>query len=300
MPLKDLNKDGQPLDVGFCYHQNRQKALYSLVGILDGIRSDGLIDEIELTFLDVWMKEHASLSRNRLFKEVERRIFQIRSDGQVTKEELSEFKSAINYLIENFVEITTDFYSNESDKEILIGLCKGIDANRKLLDPEIGYLNWWIKNNSYLQNSWPGSDLHRLLARILADGVVTNSERAELQEFIRSVFGDSLSQGAVTGLSTTLPVDRDVKITFKNRIFCLTGKFLHGPRKICETKVKDKGGLVSDSITRDLSYLVIGTLSSRDWKFSSHGRKIEKAIEYRDAKGVGISIVSEEMWLASF
>ncbi|EOK6384613.1 NAD-dependent DNA ligase, partial [Escherichia coli] len=42
-------------------------------------------------------------------------------------------------------------------------------------------------------------------------------------------------------------------------------------------------------------FLVIGTLSSRDWKFSSHGRKIEKAISYRDDNGAKLKIISEEM-----
>lgn len=33
----------------------------------------------------------------------------------------------------------------------------------------------------------------------------------------------------------------------------------------------------------------------RDWKFSSHGRKIEKAISYRDDNGAKLKIISEEM-----
>ena len=59
--------------------------------------------------------------------------------------------------------------------------------------------------------------------------------------------------------------------------------------------VTKNGGLISGNVTKKINYLVIGTLSSRDWKFSSHGRKIEKAISYRDDEGVELEIISEEM-----
>ena len=53
----------------------------------------------------------------------------------------------------------------------------------------------------------------------------------------------------------------------------------------------------SSSVTLKTDYLVIGDLSSRDWKFSSFGRKIEKAIEYRDSGKSDVAIISEQMWL---
>ena len=49
-------------------------------------------------------------------------------------------------------------------------------------------------------------------------------------------------------------------------------------------------------MSRAVNYLVIGTLASRDWRFSSHGRKIEKAVKLR-GQGVPIRIISERVWL---
>ena len=46
----------------------------------------------------------------------------------------------------------------------------------------------------------------------------------------------------------------------------------------------------------DLDYLVIGSLASREWAHTSHGRKIEKAMDYKK-KGCSINIVSEEQWV---
>jgi len=58
-----------------------------------------------------------------------------------------------------------------------------------------------------------------------------------------------------------------------------------------------KGEEVTDRINRFVHYLVAGTMSSQDWKYSSFGRKIEHAVESRDEKRFPIRIVSEEMWL---
>ena len=62
-----------------------------------------------------------------------------------------------------------------------------------------------------------------------------------------------------------------------------------------EDLIKRNNGLISSGITKKIDFLVIGTLSSRDWKFSSHGRKIEKAVSYRDDEGAKLKIISEEM-----
>ncbi|WP_316675801.1 hypothetical protein [uncultured Tolumonas sp.] len=56
---------------------------------------------------------------------------------------------------------------------------------------------------------------------------------------------------------------------------------------------------VESGVTLRTNYLVIGDLVSRDWKFSAFGRKIEKAIEYRDNGKSDVAILSEQMWVES-
>jgi hypothetical protein len=57
-----------------------------------------------------------------------------------------------------------------------------------------------------------------------------------------------------------------------------TGKFAFGPRRVCEAAVEALGGRAGSSVTRVTNYLVIGTFGSRDWIHTSHGRKIEQAV----------------------
>jgi len=42
---------------------------------------------------------------------------------------------------------------------------------------------------------------------------------------------------------------------------------------------------------------VIGTLASSDWRFSSHGRKIEKAIKLKE-EGLPMVIIAEQTWFS--
>jgi NAD-dependent DNA ligase len=84
-------------------------------------------------------------------------------------------------------------------------------------------------------------------------------------------------------------------VNFVDRLFCFTGKFFSGTRQWCEDQVVQRGGAIG-GISRKLNYLVVGEIGSRDWIHSTHGRKIEKAVELVNA-GDGLAIVGEEHWV---
>jgi hypothetical protein len=72
-------------------------------------------------------------------------------------------------------------------------------------------------------------------------------------------------------------------------------RFAFGPRKACEEATTDLGGQAKRKVTLETDYVVIGTFGSRDWVQSSFGRKIEKAVEYRENYG-SPAIISEDHW----
>jgi hypothetical protein len=59
-----------------------------------------------------------------------------------------------------------------------------------------------------------------------------------------------------------------------------------------EQIISDKGSEINSSINKSVNYLVIGTLASRDWLYSSHGRKIEKALLLK-CGGSEIRVITE-------
>lgn len=181
----------------------------------------------------------------------------------------------------------------------MIGLCKGILFDGVVDDREIVSLNQWVKANPTIVSEWPGNVLSNRLQEILEDGVVDDDERRDLTELLRKIVGDKPDTATVENTATRLPLDDPAPaVTFDGSEFCLTGKFVFGPRSRCEAAIRTHGANFHKNVRRCTDYLVIGSLASRDWIHSTHGRKIERALQMKK-QGLRCSIISEEHWTAS-
>ena len=183
--------------------------------------------------------------------------------------------------------------------ESLLGICAGILADGNLNEQEIRFLDLWLKDNSDIANMWPGDVIAKRVRDVLADNVVTDEEIEHLKGTLEELIGGTLQEtGATSGFSTRLPVndDKASPIIFKDSSFCFTGNFLFGTRAACERAITERGARAVANVRKDLRYLVVGTLVSSEWANTSHGRKIEKAVEYQNY-GCPILIISEEHWV---
>lgn len=189
--------------------------------------------------------------------------------------------------------------SRRLDRDIseMLGLVKGVLADGVVTVGEAELLRDWAKAHPDVVRDWPGRILHERLKSIFADGRIDDIERADLADLLRDIVGGSA--GVILGASaaTQLPLDKPPpRIRFEEATFVFTGRFAFGSRKACESEVVRLGGLCASNVTFRTNYLVIGTFGSRDWIQSSHGRKIEKAIEYRGDQRSRIAIVGEDHW----
>ena len=181
--------------------------------------------------------------------------------------------------------------------ESLLGICAGLLADGHLSNEEIRFLDTWLADNEDIAFSWPGEVLVKRIRDVLADGLITEEERDYLKSSLSELIGGTIEEtGATSGVATRLPIDDIDGIQIQNNSFCFTGNFLYGTRPACHKAVEERGGTASSSVKMNLNYLVIGTLSSREWAHTSHGRKIEKAIDYKN-KGRSVLIISEEQWV---
>ncbi len=179
----------------------------------------------------------------------------------------------------------------------LYGLCLGVIADGKVNQSEVLFLDTWLKDNHAYLDQFPLNIVARRLRNIQADGVICDAELDDLYHMLKSLVGESDElTGAAGGLSTALPFDDINYLDFDGRNFCFTGKFVFGSRTKCQLAIEKRGGKSTKTITKTLDYLVIGTLASRDWITSGHGRKIEKAMLYKQS-GCNIIILSEQDWV---
>lgn len=187
----------------------------------------------------------------------------------------------------------------ERDLSELLGLAKGVLADGVVTEPEANLIRQWVQCHPDASEQWPVNALQARLCRIYQDGWVDESERQELAELLGALVGGQA--GIIVGedAATDLPVDLPPpRIIWSDSVFVFTGKFAFGPRAECERFVVRLGGVCESSITKRTNYLVIGTFGSRDWVHTSFGRKIEKAVEYRDS-GLPLAIVNEDYWAAA-
>jgi hypothetical protein len=185
----------------------------------------------------------------------------------------------------------------------MLGLVRGVIADRRVSDDEIEAVRHWLVQNAEVAHVWPISVLADRFERIFSDGVVDEIERAELLQLLQQTTGDGPSV-PVANTTAPDPQSRPTRLplcspapdlTFAGRVYVFTGAFVYGTRSICEEAVISRGAQVRSAITKQTHVLVIGAIGNSDWIHSSHGRKIEKAVEYRSS-GVPLSIVSEEHW----
>ncbi|MFY9141486.1 BRCT domain-containing protein [Sulfuricurvum sp.] len=186
----------------------------------------------------------------------------------------------------------------ERNIDELIGLCKGIMADGSIVQAEADFLLKWMESNQSAAHQWPANILYSRIEGYLSDGILDDSEKEELFTLLKQITGGNNITDMVQSMATTLPLDTPPPIIeFEKRIFCLTGAFTVGSRDKVTKLIESKGGKCVKAPTLSTDYLVIGIIGSRDWIHSTHGRKIETAMEWRDTGEVQISIVSEEHWI---
>ncbi len=295
MPYSPMrNSDNQPLNRHFNHSRNREKAIFGIKGILEGVVADQRLTEQELLFLDVWLRSQEVIARDGDVVDLLDLTSDILKDGYITTDELAD----LNQLIIDVIEYKQlEHISVESRINELLGFLSGIAVDGVLSEQEIILLGGWLDANYEACSVWPGNVIASRLKQILSDNVVTTEEKSDLLETIKSISGQRFQEtGAAHGMSTAFLEDMVDTFSHEGQCLCFTGKFVSGSRNIVESTAQRLGASIKGDVTNDVTALVIGTLASRDWRFSSHGRKIEKALKLK-RKGSQLVIITEQTWL---
>lgn len=197
------------------------------------------------------------------------------------------------------MDIFTKFNrKNIDDRQIdtLIGISKGLTADGKIDQSEAEFLlSWLIQSRQNTDNPV----IINLLSKVedmLADGILDSDESAELLSILHKINGEPSEIGELAK-TTSLPINNPLPpVTFKGNEFLFTGTCAYGTRKQCQAAIEHLGGINAKGVTKKLNYLILGTYVTDSWIHETYGRKIEKAMSYRD-EGIPIIIITEEHWL---
>lgn len=186
------------------------------------------------------------------------------------------------------------------DRQIdtLIGLSKGIASDSNINQSEAEFLMSWLIQNRQSTDNPIIVNLLEKVSSMLGDGVLDREESEELLGILRRISGEKSEIGELAKTSS-LPInDPPPDIDFDGKSFLFTGTCAFGTRKQCNEATESLGGSISKGVNKNLDYLVLGTYVTDSWAHETFGRKIEKAVEYRNS-GLPIVIISEEHWALS-
>jgi hypothetical protein len=286
-----MNDDHQPY-YRFTGRARLEKAVNSLLGLIEGVAIDGVINETEVGFIRSWLHENRELKNWHPFTELMPVVDAAIADGVITEDE----RLNILWLCEKLQ--STDFFDvATSDMQRLHGVMAGIMADCEITKAELNGLTDWLSEHEHLKTCWPYEEVGSLITTVLNDGKIDAEEHGLLlnffSEFVRLadnrtiVTPQVIQGGSIGGLCAVCP-----EVVFEGKKFVFTGASSKYSRiHFCEI-VERLGGTVAGSVSKKLDYLIIGADGNPCWAYACYGRKVEMAVTFRKA-GAQILLVHE-------
>lgn len=269
-----------------------EKSVNSLLGLIEGIAIDSSINNSEISFLNLWLAEHAELRDRHPYNELIPVVEAAVDDGVITQEEHDD----IVWLCER-LRSTEYFDVVTADLQRLHAILGGIVSDAKVTEDELRGLSTWLSEHQHLKTCWPYDEIDSLIVGVMKDKIISSEEHSLLKDFFsefiavmddRTITSPVFKEGAnIVGLCAVCP-----EIEFTDSTFCFTGASTRYTRKALVATVESLGGQFTPNVTKSVNYLVIGADGNPCWAYACYGRKVEKAIELREA-GVRVVIVHE-------
>ena len=269
-----------------------EKAVNSLLGIVEGISADAAINDREIGFLNNWMNENREFANKHPFNELIPVVRQAIEDRVLSDEEQQDIHWLCKRLCSN------DFFDRvTADIQRLHAMVGAIAADGRVTEEELRGLSNWLADHDHLKTCWPYDEIDSLVTKVMSDGRIDEEEHRLVHSFFsefialfddRTITAPSIIEGtSLVGLCAVCP-----EITFAESTFCFTGASSKYSRTEFTSLVNSLGGEAMNGVSGKLNYLVIGVDGNPAWAYACYGRKVEKAVELRK-QGKRIVIVHE-------
>lgn len=181
----------------------------------------------------------------------------------------------------------------------LAGILKGVACDNIITPNEAKFVYEWINLHRQVED---GVTYTELIEELQSLELKTRGafDDPELLQSVLKTIHKLVNGGSHIPSPTDLTIDiadeiEAGEVIFQDKQFCFTGKLKLGPRNKAHEMTKLRNGVVADSVTNKLDYLVCGDLGSRDWSQSSFGEKIRHALCVRKSGG-RLLIIKETVW----
>lgn len=268
-----------------------EKDLRTLSGILQGIKSDNIINADELQGVYEWLNTCKIYENKQPYKEIITLVRIALEDFILTQEEIDN----ILWFCKLYTDKIGYYDAITSGVQNMLGIVKGVVIDKKINELEINYLDQWLEENGYLKNIWPYDELYNITTKIINKGSFSSDEHDAVLNFCEALVGNgnreetaSLVQSLKTGY-----YQLDPEIDIQENLFCITGLSKKYKRREIAEQIELYGGYVSNSVTAKVNYLIVCDAKNTCWAFTCYGRKIEQAVNHRK-NGSALIIVHED------
>jgi hypothetical protein len=268
------------------------KAVNTLLGLVQGIAIDEKINDEELCFLKAWLDDNQEYAKRHPFNELYPVVERAVADGVITDEEWADISWLCNRLLS-----TEYFDAATADMQKLHAILAGIGSDGQIQVGELMGLSAWLAQHEHLKRCWPYDEVEGLVCSVLADKRIDREEHKFLMTFFdefvsildkKTIINPVLiEERSIVGLCSVCP-----EIAFADSVFCLTGESHKYTRSEFEEQIVRRGGTTVKGISKKVNYLIVGADGNPCWAYACYGRKVEKAVELRKA-GYPLVIVHE-------
>jgi hypothetical protein len=290
---------------GFTSKSRIDKAIKTLAGLIEGISIDGKVNKQELSTLSEWVNENDDVRGKHPFIELIPLVETAVADRELTEDERFD----IIWLCDKLSEKKYFYGQITSDIQRLHGVLGGIVADNVITEAELKGLSEWLMDHKHLEKCWPYEEIDSIITAVMADKKISPNEHKMLLE-VFSEFLKLYDDKTITNppmLDEKTNIDPHVvstrglcavspSINFENSVFCFTGSFSKYEREELKELVTKFGGRFSNSVVKNLDYLVIGSEGNPCWAYACYGRKVEEAVNLRK-KGHKLLLVHENDFL---
>lgn len=277
-----------------------EKSLNTLIGIINGIKADEIINEKEIKELQNWCTLQNDFISRYPYKEIIPIIHNSIQDEILTSDEIEDILWCCNMYINNnpYFDVIT------SEIQILHGLLHGVLSDNRINIKELDYLKKWLDSNYHLETIYPYDEVYSLVFKVLKDGKVSNDEELIIKTFFSEFIDTTKSINILKGEIEQIKKEMNINglcalapnIEFQDRLFCFTGESSRSKRSEIEKIIIENRGKFNNNVVKQTNYLIVGDNGNPCWAFSCYGRKVEKAMRLRK-EGKQILIVHEtDFW----
>lgn len=153
-----------------------------LLGILNSINFDEVINQMEIDALKNWIETNSN-NKDPRYQEIINKLNKILEDNVITEEEKKEI-----------VDITNNFYnlgSTVDNMSELVGIVEGILSDNEVNQKEVEHLLLWLNKNTKLKGNFFYDKLVVVVNLVLQDNVLDDNEKNELKVLLTFLLKDN-------------------------------------------------------------------------------------------------------------